>query len=151
MKRILLLLIFVIFASCISRNNERYILDEGTVVLKAKFFRIETTNGLYIYHFKNDSIEGVFSDFSDNDLTNSNFKEIKLNKQYTLVLSKQLSYGYTKIEDIYETIIDNDILIWKTGMKSKYFTGCQNIAGNKINTHFTMIKYINPKLLNRAC
>ena len=80
------------------------------------------------------SIEGVFSAPIVEDFANPNFKEIKLNKKYILVLSKQISYGRTKIENIYQTIIDNDFLIWQTGMKSKYFTDCQNIVGNKINT-----------------
>lgn len=144
MKRIPILLILVIVTSCISRNNERYILDEGTVILEAKFFKIETINGLLIYHFKNDSIEGVFSDFIDDDLPNANYKEIELNKKYALVLTKEVFNGSFIPENVEHEYTDNNVLIWKTGMKSKYFTGCKNIMGNKINPRFTMIKYINP-------
>ena len=145
MKKLLLLITFIFFTSCISRNNEKYVLNEGIAIVKAEFFKIETKKGIHIYHFKNDSIEGVFVEPIVEDFTNPNFKEIKLNKKYTLVLSKQISYGHRKIENTYQTIIDNDFLIWQTGMKSKYFTGCENITGNKINPRFTMIKYINPK------
>ena len=147
MKRIPFLLVFVIFASCVSRNSEKYVLNISTIIVKAKFFKIETKNGIHIFHFKNDSMEGVFVKVADSSRTDSNFRKIKLNEKYTLVLSKQLSYGNT--DNVEYNFTDNGVLIWKTGMKSKYFTGCKNIVGNKINPRFTMIKYINPKLLNK--
>ena len=138
-------MILVIVTSCISRNNERYILDEGTVILEAKFFKIETINGIHIFHFKNDSMEGVFVKVADSSRTDSNFRKIKLNKTYTLVLNKQLSYAScfgTDSEVVSYT--ENNILVWKTGMKSSYFVDCENIIDKKINPRFTMIKYINP-------
>ncbi|MFC6267859.1 hypothetical protein [Frigoriflavimonas asaccharolytica] len=146
MKKILLLLTLIIFTSCISRNNEKYVLNESTVILRAKFFKIETKNGIHIYHFKNDAIEGVFVKASDSILTNSNFRKIKLNKKYTLVLNKQLSYAScfgTETEEVSYT--ENNVLVWQTGMKSSYFVDCENIIGKKINPRFTLIKYIDPK------
>lgn len=72
MKKLLLLLTFIIFTSCISRNNEKYVLNEGTAIVKAEFFKIETKNGIHIYHFKNDSMEGIFVKVVDSSKSNLN-------------------------------------------------------------------------------
>lgn len=62
-----------------------------------------------------------------------------------MVLSKQLSYASCHgIETEVTSYTENNIVVWKTGMKSSYFIDCENIIGKKINPRFTLIKYINP-------
>lgn len=147
MKKIITIVtVLILFPSCISRKNTEYVLQGNYVLTKAKFFRIENKNGIYIFHFRNDSIEGVFTKVVEPDLTNKNYREIKLNKRYTLLLYKQM-YANLRTEIGEKTIIDNDILIWKTGMKSQHFVDCENVTGNKINPRFTLLKYIDPNPL----
>lgn len=146
LKKFILLLILSIITSCIPRKNTQYVLHGNYVLTKAKFFKIETKNGIHIFHFKNDSIEGIFTKVIDTNFANKNYRKIKLNKKYTLYLQKQV-YANLKTEIGQETIIDNDILIWKTGMKSQYFVDCENITGNQINPRFTLLKYIDPNPL----
>lgn len=143
MKKLIIIIILSLLTSCISRKNTEYILHGNYVLTKTKFFKIETKNGIHIYHFKNDSIEGVFTKMVDNSFVNKNYSKIRLNKKYTLYLQKQV-YANLRIEIHEETITDNDILIWKTGMKSQYFVDCENITGNQINPRFTLLKYIGP-------
>ncbi|MFL9832889.1 hypothetical protein [Chryseobacterium terrae] len=143
MRKLIFLLILSLFINCISIKNTEYILHGNYVLTKAKFFKIETKNGIHIFHFKNDSIEGVFTKVVDTSFANKNYRKIKLNKKYTLYLQKQV-YANLRTEIGQETIIDNDILIWKTGMKSQHFVDCENITGNQINPRFTLLKYIDP-------
>lgn len=143
MKKLIFLLTLSLFTSCISRKSTEYILHGNYVLTKAKFFKIDTKNGIHIFHFKNDSIEGVFTKVVDTSFANKNYRKIKLRKKYTLFLHKQV-YANLRTEIGEETIIDNDILVWKTGMKSQYFVDCENIKGKNINPRFTLLKYIDP-------
>lgn len=143
MKKLTMFIVLSILTACISRKNTEYILHGNYVLTKAKFFKIETKNGIHIFHFKNDSIEGVFTKAVNTNFINKNYRKIKLNRKYTLFLYKQM-YANLRTEIGEETITDNDILIWKTGMKSQYFVDCENITGNQINPRFTLIKYIDP-------
>lgn len=143
MKKLIFLLVLSLFTNCISRKNTEYILNGNYVLTKAKFFKIETKNGIHIFHFKNDSIEGVFTKMVDTSFMNKNYRKIRLNKKYTLFLQKQI-YANLRTEIQESQIIDNNIVIWKSGMKSKYFVDCENVTGNQINPRFTLIKYINP-------
>lgn len=143
LKNFILLFILSIITSCISRKNTQYVLHGNYVLIKAKFFKIETKNGIHIFHFKNDSVEGVFTKVIDTSFANKNYRKIKLNKKYTLYLQKQV-YANLRTEIGQETIIDNGILIWKTGMKSQHFVDCENITGNQINPRFTLLNYIDP-------
>lgn len=131
------------FTNCISRNETQYVLQDNTVITKAKFFKIETKNGIHIFHFKNDSIEGVFVKAIDSNFVHKNYCPIKLNKKYTLILYKEL-YTNLRTEVINTKIVENDIIVWKLGMKSEYFVDCENVTGNMINPRFTLLKYINP-------
>lgn len=143
MKKLIFLLILSLFTNCISRKNTEYILNGNYVLTKAKFFKIETKNGIHIFHFKNDSIEGVFTKIVDTSFVNKNYRKIRLNKKYTLFLQKQI-YANLRTEIQESQIIDNNIVVWKNGMKSQYFVDCENATGNQINPRFTLIKYINP-------
>jgi hypothetical protein len=143
MKKLIFLLILSLFTNCISRKNTEYILNGNYVLTKAKFFKIETKNGIHIFHFKNDSIEGVFTKIVDTSFVNKNYRKIRLNKKYTLFLQKQI-YPNLRTEIQESQIIDNNIVVWKNGMKSQYFVDCENVTGNQINPRFTLIKYINP-------
>jgi PBP1b-binding outer membrane lipoprotein LpoB len=145
MKKAVLLFYIILLQGCISRKSTEYDL-RGQTILKAKFFKIQTINNLHIYHFKNDSIEGVFPKVVDSSFINKNFKKIKLNKNYTLILQKEI-YANTRTEIDIESFTDNGILIWKTGMKSSYFVDCENIVGDQINPRFTLLKYIDPNSL----
>lgn len=143
MKNIILILILSFFTSCISRKNTEYILHGNYVLTKAKFFKIETKNGIHIFHFKNDSIEGVFTKMVDTGFVNKNYRKIRLHKKYTLFLQKQI-YANLRTEIQETEIIDNNIVVWKSGMKYEYFVDCENVTGNQINPRFTLLKYINP-------
>jgi len=143
LKNLILILILSLIINCISRKHTQYVLHGNYVLTKAKFFKIETKNGIHIFHFKNDSIEGIFTKVVDTSFTNKNYRGIKLNKKYTLYLQKQV-YTNLRTEIGQETIIDNGILIWKTGMKSQHFVDCENITGNLINPRFTLLNYIDP-------
>lgn len=142
-KKFILVIILSLITSCISREKTQYILHGNYVLTKAKFFKIETKNGIHIFHFKNDSIEGVFTKAIDNSFANKSYQKIKLNKKYTLFLQKQMYANLrTKVQDT--QIIENNIVIWKNGMKSQHFVDCENITGNQINPRFTLLKYIDP-------
>lgn len=145
MKKPVFLFFIILLQGCIPRKSTEYAL-RGQTVLKAKFFKIQTINNLHIYHFKNDSIEGVFAKAVDSIFTNKNFKKIKLNKNYTLILQKEI-YANTRTEIDIESFTHNGIQIWKTGMKSSYFVDCENIVGDQINPRFTLLKYIDPNPL----
>ncbi|MBD3906353.1 hypothetical protein NAL32_16835 [Chryseobacterium sp. Ch-15] len=139
----ILILILSLITSCISRKNTQYVLNGNYVLTKAKFFKIETKNGIHIFHFKNDSIEGVFTKVVDTSFANENYRKIKLNKKYTLYLQKQVYANLrTQVQDT--QIIENNIVVWKDEMKSQHFVDCENITGNQINPRFTLLKYINP-------
>lgn len=141
MKNIIVSFVLLLLINCNSISSEKYLIKPSTVILKGKFFKIDSINNLYIYHFKNDSIEGVFSKGINENFKNQNFKKIKLHTTYTLVLQKEVhSLSHFEILDTKDTYIDNDILIWQTGMKSKYFIDCYNISGNQINTRFILVK-----------
>ncbi len=142
-KNFILVIILSLITSCISREKTQYILHGNYVLTKAKFFKIETKNGIHIFHFKNDSIEGVFTKAIDNSFANKSYQKIKLNKKYTLFLQKQM-YANVRTEVQDTQIIENNIVIWKNGMKSQHFVDCENITGNKINPRFTLLKYIDP-------
>lgn len=146
MKNIISVLIVSFFTSCISRNETQYVLRDNTVITKAKFFKIETKNGIHIFHFKNDSIEGVFVKAIDSNFVHKNYLPIKLNKSYNLILNKEMQYAncFNNGMSLETTYIENDIIVWEPGMKSKYFISCENITGNKINPRFTLLRYINP-------
>lgn len=143
LKNLILILILSLITSCISRKNTQYVLNGNYVLTKAKFFKIETKNGIHIFHFKNDSIEGVFTKVVDASFTNKNYRKIKLNKKYTLYLQKQI-YANLRTQVQETQIIENNIVVWKDGMKSQHFVDCENITGNQINPRFTLLKYINP-------
>lgn len=142
-KKFILVIILSLITSCISREKTQYILHGNYVLTKAKFFKIETKNGIHIFHFKNDSIEGVFTKAIDNSFANKSYQKIKLNKKYTLFLQKQM-YANLRTEVQDTQIIENNIIIWKNGMKSQHFVDCENITGNQINPRFTLLKYIDP-------
>lgn len=142
-KNFILVIILSLITSCISREKTQYILHGNYVLTKAKFFKIETKNGIHIFHFKNDSIEGVFTKAIDNSFANKSYQKIKLNKKYTLFLQKQM-YANLRTEVQDTQIIENNIVIWKNGMKSQHFVDCENITGNQINPRFTLLKYIDP-------
>jgi len=142
-KKFILVIILSLITSCISREKTQYILHGNYVLTKAKFFKIETKNGIHIFHFKNDSIEGVFTKAIDNSFANKSYQKIKLNKKYTLFLQKQM-YANVRTEVPDTQIIENNIVIWKNGMKSQHFVDCENITGNQINPRFTLLKYIDP-------
>ena len=142
-KKFILVIILSLITSCISREKTEYILHGNYVLTKAKFFKIETKNGIHIFHFKNDSIEGVFTKAIDNSFANKSYQKIKLNKKYTLFLQKQM-YANLRTEVQDTQIIENNIVIWKNGMKSQHFVDCENITGNQINPRFTLLKYIDP-------
>jgi len=142
-KKFILVIILSLITSCISREKTQYILHGNYVLTKAKFFKIETKNGIHIFHFKNDSIEGVFTKAIDNSFANKSYQKIKLNKKYTLFLQKQM-YANVRTEVQDTQIIENNIVIWKNGMKSQHFVDCENITGNQINPRFTLLKYIDP-------
>lgn len=142
-KKFILVIILSLITSCISREKTQYILHGNYVLTKAKFFKIETKNGIHIFHFKNDSIEGVFTKAIDNSFANKSYQKIKLNKKYTLFLQKQM-YANLRTEVQDTQIIENNIVIWKNGMKSQHFVDCENITGNQINPRFTLLKYIDP-------
>jgi hypothetical protein len=146
MKNIILILIVSFFTSCISRNETQYVLRDNTFIMKAKFFKIETKNGIHIFHFKNDSIEGVFVKAVDSNFVHKNYLPIKLNRSYNLVLNKEMQYAncFNNGMPLETTYVENDILVWEPSMKSKYFTGCENIIGNMVNPRFTILKYMNP-------
>lgn len=144
-KKLIFFIILIQFVNCVPRKNSKYVLNDSTYITKAKFFNIESKNGLYIYHFKTDSIEGVFTKQIDSNFINKNYQKIKLNKTYTLVLKKNIQYAScVTTEEIETTYIENGIVIWTPGMKSKYFTDCQNVENIQINPRFTLLKYINP-------
>ncbi|WP_435525489.1 hypothetical protein [Chryseobacterium indoltheticum] len=143
LKNFILILTLSIITSCIPRKNTQYVLHGNYVLTKAKFFKIETKNGIHIFHFKNDSIEGVFTKVVDASFSNKNYRKIKLNKKYTLYLQKQIYANLrTQVQDT--QIIENNIVVWKNGMKSQHFVDCENITGNQINPRFILLKYINP-------
>lgn len=144
MKNIIISFFLLLLINCNSISSEKYLIKPSTVILKGQFFKIDSINNLYIYHFKNDSIEGVFSKGISKDFKKQNFKKIKLHTTYTLVLQKEInSSSHFDLLNTKETYIDNDILIWQTGMKSKYFIDCYNIFGNQINTKFILVKDTN--------
>jgi len=143
LKKFILLLILSIITSCIPRKNTQYVLHGNYVLTKAKFLKIETKNGIHIFHFKNDSIEGIFTKVVDNSFVNKDYRRIRLNKKYTLFLKKQV-YANLRTEIQETEIIDNNIVVWKNGMKSQHFVDCENITGNQINPRFTLLKYIDP-------
>lgn len=143
LKNFILLLTLSIITSCIPRKNTQYVLHGDYVLTKAKFFKIETKNGIHIFHFKNDSIEGIFTKVIDTNFVNKNYRKIRLNKKYTLLLQKQI-YANLRTEIQQTEIIDNNIVVWKNGMKSQHFVDCENITGNQINPRFTLLKYIDP-------
>ncbi|KQS92291.1 hypothetical protein [Chryseobacterium sp. Leaf394] len=144
MKKLLFLLILSLFTNCISRKNTEYILRGNYFLTKAKFFDIETKNGIHIFHFKNDSIEGVFTKVVDTAFANKNYRKIKLHKNYTLFLQKQMYSGHHRTTLGSMTI--SNIVVWDEGMNSEFFEDCENITGNQINPRFTLIKYIAPEL-----
>jgi hypothetical protein len=144
MKKLIFFIILIQFVNCVPRKNTEYPLRGNYAIVKAKFTKIENQNGLHIFHFKNDSIEGVFTKVVDTSFTNKNYRKIKLNKKYILFLQKQI-YANLRTEIGEETIIENDILVWKTAMKSQHFVDCENITGDYINPRFTLLKYIDPK------
>lgn len=143
MKKLIIVFVLILFSSCISRKNTEYVMQGNYVLTKAKFFKIETRNGLHILHFKNDSIEGVFTKVVDDSFVNKKYRKIKLNTTYTLFLQKQI-YANMRTEEHTSEIIDNNIVIWKSGMRSQHFVDCENITGNQINPKFTLVKYIDP-------
>ncbi|MFP3593742.1 hypothetical protein [Chryseobacterium sp. SIMBA_038] len=145
MKKLITILPLLFLLNCISRNSERYVLSDHTVILKGKFFRIDSANNIFVYHFKSDTIEAVFTSFNDKDFKSPNYKKIKLHKNYTLVLNREVRYANCfQPDSSEESYTENNILVWKTGMKSQYFVSCSNITANKINPRFTLLKYINP-------
>jgi len=145
MKKTIAILSLLFLVNCISRNNEKYVLRDHHVILKAKFNKVDSYEGFLLYHFRNDSIEGVFISNNDKNFKSPNYKKIKLNKKYTLILSKQIIASRRTVGEIDQTIItDKGVLIWKTGMKAKYFESCENIIADKINPRFTLLKYIDP-------
>lgn len=143
LKNFILLLTLSMITSCIPRKNTQYVLHGNYVLTKAKFFKIETKNGIHIFHFKNDSIEGIFTKVIDTTFVNKNYRKIRLNKKYPLFLQKQI-YANLRTEIQETEIIDNNIVVWKNGMKSQHFVDCENITGNQINPRFTLLKYIDP-------
>lgn len=139
-KTIHILIIAILSTSCLS--NPKYNLDEGDVVLKGYFYRVDSTKHLFIYHFKSDSIDGVFAKPSKKNIKKNqvtNYKKIKINNNYKLVLSKQL-YNSINLKNLRESIYMDSILIWDTNMKKEYFLDCKNIEGDLINEKFTIKK-----------
>lgn len=142
MKKLILIILFTfIYIGYFGQKKINYEITKGKVVLKAYFFKIDTLQNLYTYHFKSDSIEGIFTKPINKNFSSSNYKRIKLNKKYILILNKQLYDAHVNLKNLNESIYEDDILIWKTGMKSQYFTDCENIKGGLINTKFTLTKY----------
>ncbi len=91
LKNLILILILSLITSCISRKNTQYVLNGNYVLTKAKFFKIETKNGIHIFHLKNDSIEGVFTKVVDTNFANKNYRKIKLNKNILCIYKNKFT------------------------------------------------------------
>lgn len=97
---------------------------------------------MYIYHFVYGKNTGVFTHFIGNNKNLVNPKKIKLNKTYYLILQKEIEAS-AKTEIVEKSYYENGILIWKTGMKSEYYSSCLNVDNDKIVPKFTLIKYVD--------
>lgn len=141
MKKLIIFFILFLLTSCIPRKNMEYVFRSNYAIVKVKFTKIETKNGIHIFHFKNDSIDGVFVKDVDYKFINKNFQKIKLNKKYTVILPKNLPDPH-RIRLGGMTI--NNIKVWDDSMNSEFFEDCLNVTGNQINPRFTLLKYIDP-------
>lgn len=141
MKKLIIFFVLLLLTSCIPRKNTEYVFRDNYAIVKAEFTKIETKNGIHIFHFKNDSIEGIFVKSINYKFSNKNFHKIKLNKKYNLILPMNLPDPHkTKLGGM--TI--NNIKVWDDSMNSEFFEDCLNVTGNQINPRFTLLKYINP-------
>ena len=76
MKKLIIFFILFLLTSCIPRKNTEYVFRGNYAIVKVKFTKIETKNGIHIFHFKNDSIEGVFVKNINYKFSNKNFHKI---------------------------------------------------------------------------
>jgi len=129
MKTILKLIIACIcFIECQSQQKQK-VVDNKYEIIIAKFYKIEEKTKNYVYHFKNDSIDGVFVQKKDCNIRNNSWRKIKLNKNYKLLLNRFNSFS-TRSSGF---SIDRDgDYEWNSDMEIVLFNYCGNVCGNRI-------------------
>ncbi len=137
---ILIILLTVISTSCLSKFS--YNVNQEDILLRGSFYKIDTTKNLFIYHFKSDTIDGIFVKPIKDTIQNKTiaYKKVRTNKIYKLILTQQFYSGSLNINNSQESIYMDDLLIWNNHMNKTYFLDCKNIKGGLIDNKFQITK-----------
>ena len=121
--------LFILFVQCKSQKNIRDLYNTEYTQIEAVIFNIEEKQNTFVYHFKNDSIEGVFAVEKNCKVKSKLWKNVELNKKYKLVLV-ELLVANTRSDS--RTMHINGDFVWDSSMKSIFYWDCKNICGKKI-------------------
>lgn len=130
MRNILQFLFFIIAClSCNTQKSKKYF-DIKFTTVNAKIYQIEDKGNFYIYHIKNDTLNGLFTGSKQCDLPTS-WRNIKLNRKYKLVLQKPDLHASSHFKVVERIHVDN-FVVWDSESNISYFPSCSNICGDKI-------------------
>lgn len=129
MKNLILVIILCItFSQCTLQKENEYF-DKRYKIIRVKIFKIEEKNNIYVYHFKNPEMNGIFATEKSCLTGTKSWKKINLNHTYSLILHRPLSANL-RSGRVIETL--NGEFVWDSDMKSIFFDDCLNICGNQI-------------------
>lgn len=129
MKNLIIIIILsIVFSQCTAQKENEYF-DKRYKIIRAKIFKIEEKNNIYVYHFKNSEMIGVFATEKSCSTAMKSLKNINLNQNYNLILHRPITANL-RSGGVIETL--NGELVWDSDMKSIFFDDCLNICGNQI-------------------
>lgn len=129
MKKIYLIIAFICLIQCNVKKNVKYF-DTRFSAINAKIYKIEEKNNMYVYHFKSDTLRGVFAKEKKCNLsTITSWEKVKLNKNYRLILDPMIIAN--KRSSGLDITINGDF-VWSSDMDETYYENCNNICGDKI-------------------
>jgi len=125
---VLIIILFISFSQCKSQKENEYF-DKRYNIIRAKIFKIEEKNNIYVYYFKNSEMIGIFAKEKSCLAETKSWRNIKVNQTYNLILHKPLTANL-RSGGVIETL--NGEFVWDSNMKEIYYDDCKNICGNKI-------------------
>ena len=125
-----IIICLVLFFSIINAQKKEEYFDKKFISINARFQNIEDKGTFYIYHIKNDTMDGVFTSTKECNKSNL-WKNIKLKKKYKLILVKPDVHATSKTDYRVNEHV-GDVIVWNSDMKSIFFPGCNNVCGKKI-------------------
>lgn len=116
---------------CVLSSINTYSQQENKVNVIAKVIKIDSTKSSFIIYIKSKSGQGIFSiPKICNNQTNYKFK-IEKDKSYFFTLKKEIHKHMPEnlTQELVETELVDDKVVWSSKMDSTFYEDCTNMCG----------------------